>query len=61
VKKSYTEKFENFFLIPKDSDAAFDEESEYAIGLMIRATNDDKSSIFRNYCNFFFAKKNKNF
>ena len=33
-------------LISKDSDAVFHEESEYTIGLMIRATNDDISSIF---------------
>jgi hypothetical protein len=57
VKSSSPQKFEKMFEIPEDSDAVFDEDSEYALGLMIRANNDDKSSIFRNCCKFFFAKK----
>jgi hypothetical protein len=47
------------FEIPEDSDAVFHEDSEYALGLMIRANNDDKSSIFRNCCNFFLQKNSK--
>jgi hypothetical protein len=47
------------FEISKDSDAVFAEDSEYALGLMIRANNDDKSSIFRNCCKFFLQKKLK--
>jgi hypothetical protein len=59
VKNSYTQKFEKTFEISKDSDAVFHEDSEYALGLMIRANNDDKSSIFRNCCKFFLQKKFK--
>jgi hypothetical protein len=47
------------FEIPEDYDAVFDEDSEYALGLMIRANNDDKSSIFRNCCKLFLQKKIK--
>jgi hypothetical protein len=47
------------FEISEDSDAVFHEDSEYALGLMIRANNDDKSSIFRNCCKFFLQKKFK--
>ena len=47
-------------LISTDSDAVFHEESEYAIGLMIRVTNDDISSSFRYYSDFSFCKKDKN-
>ena len=39
------------------SDPVFHEESEYAIGLMIRATNNDISSIFRYDSDFSFFKK----
>ncbi len=59
VKNSSTQKFEKMFEIPEDSDAVFHEDSEYALGLMIRANNDDKSSIFRNCCNFFLQKNSK--
>ena len=45
-------------LISMGSDPVFHEESEYAIGLMIRATNDDTSSIFRYDSDFSFCKKN---
>ncbi len=59
VKNSSTQKFEKMFEIPEDYDAVFDEDSEYALGLMIRANNDDKSSIFRNCCKLFLQKKIK--
>ena len=47
VNNTTTEKLGNFFKTPMDSDAVFHEESEYAIGLMIRAIYDGMSSIFR--------------
>ncbi len=59
VKNSSTQKFEKMFEILEDSDAVFDEDSEYALGLMIRASNDDKSSIFRNCYKFFLQKNSK--
>ena len=44
-------------LISMGSDPVFYEESEYAIDLMIRVTNDDISSIFRYDSDFSFCKK----
>ncbi len=49
AKKSFTQKFLKIFGISKDSDAVFDEDSEYALGLMIRTNNDDKSLILRKF------------
>ena len=48
-------------LISMGSNPVFHEELEYAIGLMIRATNDDISSIFRYDSDFSFCKKCKNY
>jgi hypothetical protein len=42
-----------------DSDAIFDEESEYRIGFKIRATNNAVLLIFRWKNQFFFRKKPK--
>ncbi len=46
VSDAITEKLGNIFKTPIDSGAVFHEESEYAIGLMIRAIYDGISSIF---------------
>ena len=47
-------------LISMGSDPVFHEESEYAIGLMIRVINDDISSIFRCYSDSGFCENDKN-
>ena len=47
-------------LISMSSDPIFHEESEYAIGLMIRVINDDISLIFRCYSDSNFCENDKN-
>jgi hypothetical protein len=57
VRKGTPKKSLKILLISTDSDAVFHEESEYAIGFMIRLKNDGISSIFRYYFDFCFCKK----
>ena len=57
MKKGIPKESMKILLISTDSDAVFHEESEYAIGLMIRVANHDISSIFQYYSDFSFCKK----
>ncbi len=64
VSVSYSEsgdpvKLQYFFLIFKNPDAVFHEESEYVIGFKIRVTYKELSSIFQRKCSLVFAKNAK--
>ena len=61
VKKSFTQNFLKFFEIFVNSDAVFDEDSEYALGLMIRVNNGAKLPDLRSLSKTFLEKKFKNF
>jgi aromatic ring hydroxylase len=49
MKRKSKENLEKKIGSPTESDAVFHEESEYAIGLTIRTSNDGISFIFRKY------------